>query len=120
MTPRTGRWTADEDNKLKKAIEKCGGKNWVAVATLIPNRTRRQCRDRWCNALDPSVAKAMVRMGKWTPDEDSKLKDAVRTHGGKNWAAIGELVPDRGSKQCWGRWYSVLDPSIDPPTGKSN
>jgi hypothetical protein len=120
VTPRTGRWTADEDNKLKKAIEKCGGKNWVAVATLIPNRTRRQCRDRWCNALDPSVAKAMVRNGKWTTDEDSKLKDAVRKHSAKNWAAIAELVPDRGSKQCWGRWYSVLDPSIDPPTGKSN
>jgi hypothetical protein len=116
VTPRTGRWTADEDNKLKKAVEKYGDQDWGAVATLVPSRTRRQCRDRWCNSLDPSVAMAMVRTGKWTADEDSKLKDAVQKHGGKNWSAISELVPDRSSSQCWGRWHSALDPSIDPPT----
>ncbi len=30
----------------------------------------------------------MARAGHWTPDEDSKLADAVRTCGGKDWYAI--------------------------------
>jgi hypothetical protein len=28
---RTGCWTTDEDIKLKAAVEKDGGKNWVAI-----------------------------------------------------------------------------------------
>jgi hypothetical protein len=30
----------------------------------------------------------MARAGHWTPDKDSKLADAVRTYGGKDWYAI--------------------------------
>jgi hypothetical protein len=34
-------------------------------------------------------------MGEWTAVEDGKLKDAVQTHGGKNWVAISALVAGR-------------------------
>jgi hypothetical protein len=118
--PRTGRWTTDEDNKLKEAAEKYGGQNWDAAAEAVPSRSTRQCRDRWRNALDPSVGMALARTGHWTEDEDIKLKDAVEKYGGKNWIAIAKLVPDRRSTQCWGRWNSFLDPSIDPLAGRTN
>jgi hypothetical protein len=118
--PRTGRWTADEDNKLKEAAAKYGGHNWDVVAESVPSRSPRQCRDRWRNALDPSVGMDVARTGHWTADEDSKLKDAVQKCGGKNWTAIAKLVPNRRSTQCWGRWNSFLDPSIDPPTGRTD
>jgi hypothetical protein len=118
--PRTGRWTTDEDDKLKEAAEKYGGQNWDAVAVMVPSRTQRQCRDRWRNALDPSVDMAMARTGHWTAEEDIKLKAAVEKYGGKNWTEIAKLVPERRSTQCWGRWHSALDPSIDPPTGRTN
>jgi hypothetical protein len=36
-----------------------------------------------------------MRKGKWAADEDSKLKDAVQTHGGKNWKTIAALVLGR-------------------------
>jgi hypothetical protein len=42
-------------------------------------------------------------------DEDSKLKDAVHTHGDKDWVAIAALVPGRRQKQCRNRWHVVLD-----------
>jgi hypothetical protein len=113
--PRTGRWTQDEDDNLKEAAERYGGQNWEAVSMLVPSRTQRQCRDRWRNALDPSVDMAMARTGHWTAEEDILLKKAVQKYGGKNWTAIAEMVPDRRSTQCWGRWHSSLDPSIDPP-----
>jgi hypothetical protein len=64
-------------------------------------------------ALDPSIDRANGRTGKWTEDEDSKLKDAVQTHGGKNGAAIAALVPGRTKKQCHKKWHTALDPSID-------
>jgi hypothetical protein len=113
--PRTGRWTQDEDDNLKEAAEKYRGQNWEAVSMLVPSRTPRQCRDRWRNALDPSVDMAMARTGHWTAEEDIKLKKAVQKYGGKNWTAIAEMVPDRRSTQCWGRWHSALDPSVDTP-----
>jgi hypothetical protein len=48
--------------------------------------------------LDPSIGGASGRTGKWTAVEDSKLKNAVQTHGGKNWCAIAALVPGRTEK----------------------
>jgi hypothetical protein len=46
----------------------------------------------------------------WAADEDSKLKDAVKTHGGKDWTAIAALVSGRAGNQCKHRWKGVLDP----------
>ena len=65
---------------------------------------------RWHDALDPSIDRANGRTGKWAEDEDIKLKDAVQTHGGKDWAAIAALVPGRTRKQCCRRWNNVFDP----------
>jgi hypothetical protein len=58
--------------------------------------------------MDPTTARA----GKWTADEDSKLEDAVQTHGDKDWVAICALVPGRTRTQCNHRWHNPLHPSI--------
>jgi hypothetical protein len=50
----TWTWTEDEDSKLKIAVQTHGGKDWAAIAALVPSRTKIQCHDRWHNALDPS------------------------------------------------------------------
>jgi uncharacterized protein (DUF2237 family) len=100
----TGKWKEDEDIKLKDAVRKHGGKNWVAIAALVPGRTKIQCQNRWYNALDPSIAPTGGSTGPWKEDEDIKLKDAVRKHGGKNWVAITALVPGRTKMQCRSRW----------------
>jgi myb proto-oncogene protein len=113
VNKRTGKWSKDEDIKLKDGVQIHGGKNWVAIAALVLGRTGEQCRARWKEVLDPSIDRANGRTGKWSAEEDSKLKDAERTHGGKNWAAISALVPGRTKIQCWNRWHDFLDPSID-------
>jgi myb proto-oncogene protein len=66
--------------------------------------------------LDTSIDRANERMGKWSQEDDIKLKDAVQMHGGKNWVAIAALVPGRTKNQCHNRWHDILDPSIDRVT----
>jgi myb proto-oncogene protein len=116
---RTGKWAEDEDSKLKDAVQTYCGKNWDAVAVLVPGRTKKQCWGRWHDVLEPTIDPTMARAGQWTPDEVSKLKDAVQTHGDKNWGAIAALVPGRTLKQCNSRWKAVLDPGIDRANGRT-
>jgi myb proto-oncogene protein len=63
--------------------------------------------------LDPRIALTGGSKGKWTAVEDIKLKDAVKTHGDKDWGAISLVVPGRTKSQCHSRWKDALDPSID-------
>jgi hypothetical protein len=115
---RTGKWTPADDDKLKDAVQMHGGKDWDDIAVLVPGRTKRLCWSIWCDTLNPSIALAARRTGKWTPVEDIKLKDAVERHSGKNWDEITALVPGRTQKQCRNRWhYALMKPSIDRTTG---
>jgi myb proto-oncogene protein len=75
-----------------------GGKNWSAIAALVPSRMKTQCWNRWKDVLDPSIDRANERIEKWTTDEDNQVKDAIQTHGDKNWGGIAALVPGRTIK----------------------
>jgi hypothetical protein len=112
-----GRWTANEDSKLKDAVQSHGGKNWVAIAALVSTRTKTQCRNKWHGSDVSNIDPTTARAGRWTADEDKKLKDAVQTHGGKNWVAIAALVPSRTITQCRKRWHVTLKPKIDRASG---
>lgn len=81
-----GRWSLEEDIKLSLAVEYFKVGNWIAVARLFRNRTDVQCRERWCNILDPSLN------GKeWTKQEDEILLLAVMRYG-KKWAQVSRMV----------------------------
>jgi hypothetical protein len=118
-TARAGKWTADEDKKLKDAVLAHGGKNWGEIAALVPGRTKSQCSSRWHVALDPSIGRTTARTDKWTADEDMMLQNVVLTHGGENWEAIAALVPGRTKVQCRNRWHDALNPSIDRTNGRT-
>jgi hypothetical protein len=113
---RSGKWTEDEDSRLKVAFRVTGGKEWSAIATLVPGRTKRQCHGRWHDVLQRSTDRATGGAGTWTEEEDAKLKASVHMHGGKNWIAITALVPGRTKTQCQDRWYYITlnNPSIAP------
>jgi hypothetical protein len=98
-------WTSEQDAKLIDGVKE-HGKKWVAVAAMVPGRTNRQCRSRWAECLDPGI-----NTGKWTPEEDAMLADAVKKHGHGygNWAAVAALVPGRTNMQCSKRWRLHLD-----------
>ncbi|XP_019177068.1 PREDICTED: uncharacterized protein LOC109172334 isoform X2 [Ipomoea nil] len=102
-------WTEEEDNKLRAAVEAFGESNWQVVAASLEGRTGTQCSNRWIKTLHP----ARQRVGKWTADEDKRLKVAVMLFGPKTWRKIAQYVPGRTHVQCRERWVNSLDPSLN-------
>jgi myb proto-oncogene protein len=95
--------------KLKDAVQTHGDKDWNAITALVPGRTKIQCYDRWRHVLNPNIDRTTGRTGRWAEDEDIKLKDAVQTHGDKDWVVIAGLVPGRAESQWYDRWCRVSD-----------
>ena len=50
-----------EDEAVRKLVDKHGDKSWVLVASFLPNRTGKQIRERWHNQLDPMIMKGPAR-----------------------------------------------------------
>lgn len=115
QTPGTGRssassrgnWTSDEDDLLREAVAKYGGRNWKKIAESISDRTDVQCLHRWQKVLRPGLVK-----GPWTAEEDKKVCDLVKQHGVKSWSFIAKQLDGRLGKQCRERWYNHLNPQI--------
>jgi hypothetical protein len=103
---KKGRWTPEEDAKLFEAVDKLG-KNFSAVATLIPGRTNERCRDRWETYHDTISRQGLVK-GKWTPEEDAQLIEAVQKLG-NYWVPVAALVHTRTNYQCRQRWLGCLE-----------
>lgn len=102
-------WTEDEDAQLRSAVESFGESNWQVVASTLEGRTGTQCSNRWNKTLHPT----RQRVGKWSADEDKRLKVAVTLFGRKNWHRLAQFVPGRTQAQCRERWVNILDPSLN-------
>ena len=50
-------WTAEEDEILKLKVEEKGPSHWAVKASFLPNRSGKQCRERWHNHLREGVSK---------------------------------------------------------------
>ncbi|KAJ1618904.1 transcription factor Myb9, partial [Pavlovales sp. CCMP2436] len=92
------RWTTEEDHLLRDAVAVRGPHNWAAIASNVPNRNEKQCRERWMNQLRPDVDK-----GAWSPSEDARI---VQLFGqlGSAWAEIAKHVPGRSDQMVKNRF----------------
>jgi hypothetical protein len=45
------RWTLEEDELLRQAVQLHGPHKWSLIASHVPNRTPMQCSTRWLGAL---------------------------------------------------------------------
>ncbi|KAH9120236.1 hypothetical protein LEN26_011220 [Aphanomyces euteiches] len=105
-----GKWTAEEDERLRAAVERHGPRNWKAIAKMVQNRNHAQCLQRWRKVLLPGL-----RRGNWSHEEDVLLQSQIQLHGGEaklNWAAVAAGVPGRTAKHCQERWRNYLNPNI--------
>lgn len=102
-----GRWSKDEDDKLKQAVERHGTSDWILISNLLTDRTEVQCQQRWQKVVNPDLVK-----GPWTREEDEKVIELVKKFGPKKWTLIAKHLKGRIGKQCRERWHNHLNPSI--------
>ena len=74
----------EEDSLL--VLYKQSGGNWAEVAEHIPGRTAKQCRERWCNHINPDI-----RKGDWSVVEDNIIV-SLQKQWGNRWSAIAEVA----------------------------
>ena len=96
---RRDKWSFEEDLTLGVALNKIyQKKKWSKIANHLLGRTDIQCRERWCNILDPSLEEV-----EWTNEEDLKLLNLYRKYGNK-WSLIAKNYGNRTDNTCWRRW----------------
>ena len=101
-----GPWTKEEDEMLRKLVEQHGPKKWSLIATFIPGRIGKQCRERWLNHLDTSVRKTP-----WTEAEDRILL-AAQLSKGNRWCEIAKMLDGRPENAVKNRWNSLQNRKI--------
>ncbi|GFH55583.1 hypothetical protein CTEN210_12059 [Chaetoceros tenuissimus] len=100
------KWTAEEDEALRKSVEKHGetrtGRNkWKRIAEDVPNRTIEQCHCRWNRKF----------MIPWKLYEDRKLRELVEKHDSElQWTIISKEMEGRSATECEQRWLEHIPP----------
>jgi hypothetical protein len=97
-----GSWTRQEDETIISYVTTHGCKSWTKLASLLPGRIGKQCRERWLNHLNPDLSHEA-----WTPEEDYLLMQLHQMHG-NHWSRIASMMPSRADNAIKNRWYSVL------------
>ena len=85
------RWTLKEDQLLILLYKKHGPK-WKKISKFIPTKDRRSVRNRYTNALDPSLNRDQM-----TEEEDLKICRLYEAFGSK-WSTISQNMPTRSVK----------------------
>lgn len=98
------KFSASEDTLLQGLVEKHGTSDWKLIAEFMPNRTSRQCRERWKYYLDPQLNS--LSPTKWTREEDEKLIAKYYEYGPK-WSQIAHFFPQRTDINLKNRFHRL-------------
>ncbi|KAM3912064.1 snRNA-activating protein complex subunit 4 [Leptodactylus fuscus] len=102
-TVKKGPWSIEEDERLLKAVEKYGEKDWYKIRYEVPGRTDIQCRERYYKGLHKDIKK-----GKWTPEEEQKLVELTKKYGVGHWTKVGREITHRTGSQCLSKWKLMM------------
>uniref|UniRef100_A0AAV1UKN0 DnaJ homolog subfamily C member 2 n=1 Tax=Peronospora matthiolae TaxID=2874970 RepID=A0AAV1UKN0_9STRA len=92
----------NEDETLKKAVERYGTSKWARVASLLPRKSIKQCIARWYEWLHPTI-----NLAEWSREEEEKLLHHAKLMP-LQWQAIADIV-GRTAAQCLYHYERLLD-----------
>lgn len=95
-------FTPIEDALLKYFVMIFGDHNWIEVASHMIDRSPRQCRERYCTYLMPTLNNRP-----WTKQEDDLLISLVEKYSRK-WVVIAKHFQGRSDSNVKNRWYTHL------------
>lgn len=95
------KWSALEDHHLSELVNYYGTNEWVQIASHMPGRNSRQCRERWKIRLNPDVVK-----GEWTAEEDELIMSLYNEKGNK-WVTMSKALPRRTESDVRNRCYAL-------------
>ena len=58
-------WTPAEDDILRQAVAVHGESDFRVISSKVPNRSSKQCRERWFNNLAPKIKKTKLSKREW-------------------------------------------------------
>jgi hypothetical protein len=94
-------FTEQEDVLLRNIVESQSEEDWATVAKDFPNRSPRQCRERWRNYLSPNL----IRLP-WSSDEDKILFRKVQKYG-RHWECLVSFFQGRSRNDIKNRWNTI-------------
>lgn len=99
------RFTKEEDEAMLVLIDKFEDKNfinWNRVASQMPNRSPRQCRERYLNYLVEKTKK-----GDWSKEEDDLIFSLYDQIGPK-WSKMTQYFRERSNIDIKNRYSTLL------------
>ncbi len=101
-------WSSDQDNYLRGLVSAYGPHNWVSISEYMnvhfadKRKSSKQCRERWCNKLDPAINHSA-----WTKQEEATLVLSHMKYKNR-WCDIVSTLKGRHNNMIKNRFYSIF------------
>lgn len=95
-------WSKHEDELLLSIVQQMQWPmKWTVVAQSLPDRTGKQCRERYVNHLNPRL-----KVSDWTLAEDATIFHLYNSYG-SHWARMSKVIPGRTDNGIKNRFHNI-------------